>query len=62
MNIIQTNKLNKNDFLQLYEIDKTFYISIINKEQEAIKYFKKTNNYKYAFSWYNFLYYSKLKI
>ena len=62
MNLVQTNKLNKNDFLQLYEIDKTFYISIVDKEKEFIKYFKKTNNLKYAFSWYNFLYYSKLKI
>jgi len=60
--IIQTNKLNKNDFLQLFEFEKTFYISIIDKEQEVVKYFKKTNNMKYAFSWYNFLYYSKLKI
>ena len=43
------------------EIDKTFYIVIIDKNEDIV-YLKKTINEKLAFNWYNYLYYSKLKI
>lgn len=60
MDIIQFNKLDNNNFIQMSEIDKTFYIAIIDKNED-ITYLKKTINKKLAFNWYNFLYYSKLK-
>ena len=60
MDIIQFNKLDDNNFIQMSEIDKTFYIAIIDKNED-ITYLKKTINKKLAFNWYNFLYYSKLK-
>ena len=61
MNIIQFNNICNNNFLQLAEIDKIYYITIMNKNED-ITYLKKTINKKLAFHWYNFLYYSKLKI
>ena len=61
MNIIQFNNLDNNNFLQLAEIDKIYYVSIMNKNEDII-HLKKTINKKLAFHWYNFLYYSKLKI
>ena len=61
MDIIQFNKLDDNNFIQMSEIDETFYIAIIDKNED-ITYLKKTINKKLAFNWYNFLYYSKLKI
>lgn len=59
MNIILKSNLKNNKFIQLIENDYSYYITISNKEDELIEYFKETKNYNLALSWYNYLFYAK---
>jgi len=59
MNTILGANLKNNKFIQLTKINYSYYVTILNQDNQLIEYFKETKNYNLALSWYNYLFYAK---